>query len=166
MVQLSHLYMTTGKPELWLYGLLSAKWCLCFLICCLDLSQFSRSKHLFNFMAAVTIYLWWFWSPTKNLSLFPLFSHLFVMKWWAWMPWSLFFECWVLLKKINLFKEANYNIVVAFAIHQHEWATGKRARDGGNTCAPAAECWVLSQLFHSPLSLLSRGSLVPLHFLH
>ena len=27
------------------------------------------------------------------------------------------------------------------------------------------ECWVLSQLFHSPLSLSSRGSLFPLHFL-
>ena len=27
------------------------------------------------------------------------------------------------------------------------------------------ECWVLSQLFHSPLSLSSRGSLVLLHFL-
>ena len=27
------------------------------------------------------------------------------------------------------------------------------------------ECWVLSWLFHSPLSPSSRGSLVPLHFL-
>ena len=27
------------------------------------------------------------------------------------------------------------------------------------------ECWLLSQLFHSPLSLLSRGSFVPLYFL-
>ena len=27
------------------------------------------------------------------------------------------------------------------------------------------ECWVLSQLFHSPLSPSSKGSLVPLHFL-
>ena len=27
------------------------------------------------------------------------------------------------------------------------------------------ECWALSQLFHSPLSLASRGFLVPLHFL-
>ena len=27
------------------------------------------------------------------------------------------------------------------------------------------ECWVVSQLFHSPLSLSSRGSLVPLCFL-
>ena len=27
------------------------------------------------------------------------------------------------------------------------------------------ECWVLSQVFHSPLSLSSRGSLVPLSFL-
>ena len=26
------------KPYLWLYGPLSAKWCLCFLICCLGLS--------------------------------------------------------------------------------------------------------------------------------
>ena len=28
------------------------------------------------------------------------------------------------------------------------------------------ECWVLSQVFHSPLSLSSRGSSVPLWFLH
>ena len=28
-----------------------------------------------------------------------------------------------------------------------------------------SECWILSQLFHSPLLLLSRGSLVPLCFL-
>ena len=28
-----------------------------------------------------------------------------------------------------------------------------------------SECWDLSQLFHSPLSLSSRGFLVPLHFL-
>ena len=27
------------------------------------------------------------------------------------------------------------------------------------------ECWAFSQLFHSPLSPSSRGSLVPLHFL-
>ena len=26
------------KPQLWLYGLLLSKWCLCFLICCLGLS--------------------------------------------------------------------------------------------------------------------------------
>ena len=40
------------------------------------------------------------------------------MKWWGWMPWSSFFEC-----------------------------------------------WILSQLFHSPLSPSSRGSLGLLHFL-
>ena len=28
------------KPQLWLYGVLLAKWCLCFLICCLGLSSF------------------------------------------------------------------------------------------------------------------------------
>ena len=38
MVQLSHLHMTTGKTKLWLYGPLSAKWCLCFLMHCTGLS--------------------------------------------------------------------------------------------------------------------------------
>ena len=71
MIQLSHPYITTGKiiP-------LSAKWWLCFLICCLGLSSphLPRSRHLlrsilhlprsfpskeqvsFHFMAAVTIH--------------------------------------------------------------------------------------------------------------
>ena len=39
MVQLSHLCMITGKPELWLYGPLLAKRWLCFLSHCLGLSQ-------------------------------------------------------------------------------------------------------------------------------
>ena len=56
--------------------------------------------------------------PKQIKSLFPLFPHLFAMKRWDRMPWSSFFEC-----------------------------------------------WVLSQLFHSSASLLSRGSLVPLPFL-
>ena len=39
IVQLSYVYMTTGKTIVWLDGPLSAKWCLCFLIHCLGLSQ-------------------------------------------------------------------------------------------------------------------------------
>ena len=38
MVQLSHPYLTTGKKYLWLDEPLSAKWCLCFLICCVGWS--------------------------------------------------------------------------------------------------------------------------------
>ena len=68
-------------------------------------------------MAAITICRD-FGAPPKYLTLFLLFLHLFAMKWWDWMPWSLFFEC-----------------------------------------------WVLSQLFYSSLSLSSRGSLILLHFL-
>ena len=69
-------------------------------------------------MAAFTVHSY-FWSPRKKrLSLFPLFPHLFDIEWWDWMPWSSFFEI-----------------------------------------------WVLSQLFHFPFSPLSRGPLVPLHFL-
>ena len=40
------------------------------------------------------------------------------------------------------------------------WSDGTRCHD-----LHFFECWVLSQLFHSPLSLSSRGSLVPPHFL-
>ena len=38
MVQLSHLYKTTGKTITLTIRTLWVKWCLCFLICCLDLS--------------------------------------------------------------------------------------------------------------------------------
>ena len=38
MVQLSRPNMTTGKIITLTWRFLSAKWCLCFLICCLDLS--------------------------------------------------------------------------------------------------------------------------------
>ena len=67
-------------------------------------------------MAAITICSD-FGAQKSSQSLFPLFPHLFARKWRDQMPWSSFFEC-----------------------------------------------WVLSQLFHSPLSLSSRSSLVPLHF--
>ena len=63
-----------------------------------------------------------FWNPRKeNLSLLPLFTLLFAMKWWDQIPWSSFFEC-----------------------------------------------WVLSQLFHFPLSPSSRGShhFLPLEWYH
>ena len=43
------------KPQLWLYGPLWVKWCLCFLICCLDLFP-SKEQVSFNFVAAVTIH--------------------------------------------------------------------------------------------------------------
>ena len=38
IVQLSHPYMTTGKPIALTDGPLLTKWCLCFLICCLGWS--------------------------------------------------------------------------------------------------------------------------------
>ena len=72
----------------------------------LSYHSFSSSEQVpFNFMAAVSICSD-FWNPGKqSLSLFPFFPPF-------WMPWSYFFEC-----------------------------------------------WILSQLFHSPLSPSSRGFL-------
>ena len=54
----SHIYTRLlEKPSLqWCRSLLT-KWCLCFLICYLDLSYFpSKEQVSFNFMAAVTIH--------------------------------------------------------------------------------------------------------------
>ena len=48
-------------------------------------------------------------------------------------------------------------IVILFQHFQKKW--------WGHKGILVFECWALSQLFHSPLSLLSTGSLVPLHFL-
>ena len=79
-VQFSHPYMTTGKTMVltgWtslLFNTLS-RFVVAFL---------SRSKRLL---------ISWLQSPSTlilepNLSLFPLFPHLFATKWWDWMPWS------------------------------------------------------------------------------
>ena len=115
MIQLSHLYMTTGKTialTMWIF--ISKVIPLLFN----TLSRFviaflPKSNSLFH---GCSHHLQWFWSPRKwSLSLFPLFPHLFAMKLWDLMPWSSFIEC-----------------------------------------------WILSQFFHSPLSLSSIGSLVPL----
>ena len=99
----------------WLYGPLSAKWCLCFLIWVYH-SFSSKEQVSFNSGAAVTV-CGDCEAPEKKPVMFPFFPHLFSMKWWERRPWSSFFEC-----------------------------------------------GVLSQLFHSPLSRLSRSSLVPLRF--
>ena len=47
------------------------------------------------------------------------------------------------------------------------WSDGTLPWSDGTRCHDLSffECWVLSQLFHSPVSLSSRGSLVPPHFL-
>ena len=81
MVQLSHLYMTTGKTTaLTMWTFVDKVISLLFnTLSRLIISLLQRSKS-FNFMAAVTICSD-FWSPRKkSLSLFPLFPHLFAMK--------------------------------------------------------------------------------------
>ena len=65
MVQLSNLTWLLEKPLLWLYGPLSTKWCVCFLIRCLGLSGlFFQGASFFEFMNAVTLCCDG-WSPRK-----------------------------------------------------------------------------------------------------
>ena len=69
-------------------GPLLVKWCLCFLIHCLGLSQFFfQGTASFNFMAAVTIRSDFGAQENKSATIF-IFPHLFFMKWWDQMPWS------------------------------------------------------------------------------
>ena len=103
MVQLSHPYMTTGRtialtiffgaqpsllwssshtctwllegPQLWLHEPLSAKWCLCFLILGVGLSQLSfQETCVFQFYGC-SHHPQWFWSPRREKSVtVPTFS--------------------------------------------------------------------------------------------
>ena len=118
IVQLSHPYMTPGKTiALTRWTFVGQVMFLLNILSWLVIAFLPRSKCLL---------ISWLQSPSavilepqriKSLTV-SLFHHLFAMKWWGQMPWSSFFES-----------------------------------------------WVLSQLFHSPLSLSTRGSLVLLCFL-
>ena len=79
-VQLSQLYVTTGKTMPWLCRLLSPEQCLCFSTHCLGLSYdklsfLPRSSHL-RFQGC-SQHLQWFWSRRRgNLSRLPHLSPL------------------------------------------------------------------------------------------
>ena len=89
IVQLSHPYMTTGKTiALTRRTFVGKVMSLLFnMLSRLVITFLPRNKHLFisqlQSPSAVILEL-----PTqkKNLSLFPLFPHLFTMKWWDQMP--------------------------------------------------------------------------------
>ena len=105
-VQLSHPYMTAGKTialTRWTFvskvlSLLSN------VLSRLVIAFLPRSKHLL---------ISWLQSPSMvilepkkikpvSVSIFPIFFPIFIMKWWDQMPWSLFFECWVLSQYFSL----------------------------------------------------------------
>ena len=96
MVQLFHLYTTTGKTiALTIRTFVGKVMSLLFNTLSRLVTAFlPRSKHLLiswlQSPSAVIL------EPKKIKPLFPLFLHLFATKWWDQMPWSLFFECWVL----------------------------------------------------------------------
>ena len=83
MVQLSHPHTTTGKfITLTIRTLVSKEMSLLLnMLSRFVITFLPRSKHFFNFMAAVTLCSD-FQAQENSLSLFPLFPHLFAMKWW------------------------------------------------------------------------------------
>ena len=115
IIQLSHLYMTTGKIIALTRWNFVGKKCLCFLICCLGwLKLFFQGINIFYLMIAVTICSDFGTLKNKVCHCFPIY-----------LPWSDRTRC-----------------------HDLSFLNVE----------------LLNQLFHSPLSLSSRGSLV-LHFL-
>ena len=119
MVQLSHPCMTTGKTiALTVWTFIVKEMSLLFnTLARFVIAFLPRSKHFWiSWQQSLSTLIL---EPKKIKSVTAsTFSHIYAMKWWNRMPWSLYFEC-----------------------------------------------WVLNQLFHSPLSSSSRDSLVPLHFL-
>ena len=87
IVQLLHPYMTTGKTiavirQTFVDKVMSL---LFKMLSRLVITFLPRSKHLFNFMAAITICSD-FGAQKNSQPLFPLFPHLFTMKCWDQMP--------------------------------------------------------------------------------
>ena len=99
IVQFSHPYMTTGITialTVWtcvarvmplLFNMLSR-----FVIAFLPRSKHLLISRLQSPSALILVAL------QNSLSLFSLFPLLFAMKWWDQIPWSSFFDCWVLSK--------------------------------------------------------------------
>ena len=65
MVQPSHPYLTAEKTVALTIWDFVAKWCPCFLICCLDMSQLSFQGASVFSSHGCTHCLQWFWSPRK-----------------------------------------------------------------------------------------------------
>ena len=96
MVQLSHPYVTTGKT------IALNRWTFVGKVMCLLLNMFSRfviafipkSKHLLIFWLSSSYAV--ISEPKKIKSVTAIILHLFAIKLWDQIPWSLFFEHWVL----------------------------------------------------------------------
>ena len=74
MVRLSYPYMTTGNTIALTIWTFVGKVMLCFLICCLGLSNFSfKEKAPFNFMVVVTVHSDFEAQENKICHCFPLF---------------------------------------------------------------------------------------------
>ena len=97
MVQLSHPYTTTGK----IHSL--TRWTFVGKVMSLLFNMPSRLVITF-LPRSKRLLISWLQSPSavilEHKKIKPdtvsIFSHLFAMKWWDQMPWSSFFECWVL----------------------------------------------------------------------
>ena len=88
-VQLSHPYMTTGKPialtRRTFFGKVMSL--LLNVLSRLVITFLPRSKRLLiSWLQSLSVVIL---EPKKiKFALFPLFPHLFPMEWWDWMPWS------------------------------------------------------------------------------
>ena len=128
MVKFSHLYMTTRKTiTLTIQTFVNKVVSLFFnALSRFDIAFLPRNKHLLILwlQAPSTVIL----EPPKIKSVtFPLFPHLFAMKWWDWMPWSLFFECWLLTQLFHSPSTSSRGSLVPLCFlplgwyHLHSW---------------------------------------------
>ena len=104
IVQLSHSYMTTRRT------IVLTRWNFFSKVMSLLLNMLSRfviaflpkSKHLLiSWLQSPSAVLL---EPKKIKSLFPLFPHLFSICHEDQMPWSSFFECWVLSQLFHFYE--------------------------------------------------------------
>ena len=154
MIQLSHLYMTTGKIIALIRRTFVSKVMSCFF------------KHYFGLLS----FSWW-WIGRPGVLWFMGLQEV-RPDWATELNWFRF---------VITFLPRNKSLLILWL--QPPSAVilepKKRKSVSASTFSPSIchevmgldamilvfECWVLSQPFHSPLSPSSKGSLVPLHFL-
>ena len=91
IVQLAHLYMTTGKTIDWLWAFVGKVMSLLFnMLSRLVIAFLPRIKRLWiSWLQSPSAVIF---EPPKNkvCQCFHCFPHVFAMKWWDWMPWFVF----------------------------------------------------------------------------
>ena len=124
MVQLSHLYITTGKTiVLIIWTFVSKVMSLLFnTVSRFVIAFLPRSKQILVLRMQSPSTVLFGAQENKDCHCFHFFLHLIARKLWDCMPWSYFFECWILNQLSNYpLLSSSRNSLVLLCMLTLEW---------------------------------------------